>query len=134
MPSPTQEIGQRHERLAEVALRRAGYQIEARNWRGGGGEIDRIAKDGDILVFVEVRSRRGTKQGRPSETVRWTKQRRVIIAALAYLAERPPGPSPAVRFDVVSVIDIDSGEPEVEIIRGAFDAGLLFRGRSIPLL
>lgn len=133
MPSPTQQIGAHYEQLAEDALSAAGYQIEARNWRGGGGEIDRIARDGEVLVFVEIRARKRDDRGTPAETVRLTKQGRVIRAALAYLAGRN-GPLPATRFDVVAIVDREGAEPQIEIFRAAFDASPLFGRRSIPLV
>ena len=135
MPSPTQIRGQREEDRAEDALLRAGYVIEARNWRGGGGEIDRIARHRGALVFVEIRSKKSNDHGTPAETVRGGKQRRLVAAALAYLAERPP-PLPDVRFDVVSVVDGRSlgVDPIIEIIEDAFDAAAMFQGRSIPML
>lgn len=114
---------------------RAGYVIEARNWRGGGGEIDRIARHRGMLVFVEIRSKTSNSHGTPAETVRSGKQRRVLTAALAYLGARPP-PALDVRFDVVSVLEgkIPGADPEIEIIEDAFDAAALFQGRSIPML
>lgn len=112
---------------------RAGYTILARNWRGGGGEIDRIALDRDVLVFVEVRARTRVRHGRPAATVGHAKQRKVVRAALAY--RRPPRLRiGGQRFDVVEVVFDREGRPlEVEIIRGAFDASVLCSRNSTYL-
>jgi putative endonuclease len=131
MPSPTQQRGDRQEHRAERVLLEAGYQIEARNWRGGGGEIDRVAWDGETLVFVEIRSRASGDHGTPAATVGRSKQRRVVRAALAYLGERS-GPVPEVRFDVLALLG-EGPDPEVELVKGAFDARPLF-GKAIPFL
>jgi putative endonuclease len=120
MPSPTQVRGSLHEQHAEGELIRLGYRIIDRNWRGGGGEIDRIAMDGEILAFIEIRSRRSSAFGSPLETVRSQKQKRVIRAAIAYLAALPPGKVPMARFDVVSLTEVEGGGVAVEIVKNAF--------------
>lgn len=89
--------------------------------RGGhAGEIDLIMRDGDTLVFVEVRQRRNARFGGAVASVTATKQRRIVQAARAYLM-RLPSPPPC-RFDVVAITG-DGAEPQVEWIRAAFDAG-----------
>lgn len=123
MPSPSQRWGYAKEALAERLLTRRGYVIVERNWRGGGAEVDRIALDGDVLCFVEVRARRRTQCGRPEETVGKSKQRHLVRAAMAYLMKFEPKDVPMVRFDVVSVVEGDDGPAEVTLIPNAFDAG-----------
>lgn len=123
MPSPTQRWGADKEALAEARLAAEGYEVIARNWRGGGGEIDRIAWDGDILCFVEVRARSTSSFGPPAATIDRRKQRLLIRAAAAYLSATRLRPRPMARFDVVSVIDTGHSEASVLIIRNAFDAG-----------
>jgi putative endonuclease len=124
VPSPTQLRGARAEDLVEGELLRAGYRILTRNWRGGGGELDLVAWDGEVLGFVEVRSRRTAAFGLPSETVDRRKQRKVVRAAEAFLAAHFPAGGVMARFDVVSVVDPgDGAAPEVVLIRDAFDAG-----------
>lgn len=132
MPSPTQTLGARLEALAEERLTELGYEILERNWRGGGGELDRVALDGDVLVFVEVRARRSDSHGEPWETIGVKKQRRLVRAALAYLV-RPEVGRPAVRFDVVSVLVEPGAPPAIELYRDAFwvDGALLGRGASM---
>lgn len=115
---------------------RAGYRILARNWRGGGGELDLVALDRDVLVFVEVRARTTVRHGRPSETVGFVKQRRVVRAAVAYRAQvRSPRALGGIRFDVVEVVVDEEGHAtEVEILRAAFDASVLVTRGGTPLL
>lgn len=133
MPSPSQSFGLLLENVAERKLVQAGYEILHRNWRGGGGEIDRIAREGGELVFVEIRARRTDAHGEPWETVGFRKQRRLARAALSYLA-RPEVGRPPVRFDVVSVLVQDDGAPEIEVYRDAFWLESFLLGRGTPMV
>lgn len=123
MPSPTQKRGAEQEALAERILSSRGYRIIERNWRGGGGEVDRIAWLDDLLCFVEVRSRAGRAGPAPEETVGAPKRRRLVRAARAYLTRFPPGALPMVRFDVVGITEYP-GEPghAITVLENAFDA------------
>jgi putative endonuclease len=123
MTSPTQRWGYAREALAEALLVARGYRIIERNWRGGGGEIDRIAWEGDLLCFVEVRARSSARYG-PWQTVDRAKQRRIIRAASAYLGRIRARPRPMARFDVVSIVDVPGKAAEALLIRNAFDARL----------
>lgn len=123
MPSPTQRWGAARETLAEEALAREGYVVIERNWRLALGEIDRIAWEGDVLCFIEVRARATDLFGIPAATVNRAKQRRLIRAAAAYLARFSPGARPMARFDVVSIVDRGRGSADITVIRNAFDAG-----------
>jgi putative endonuclease len=109
------------EKVACRHLRRHGYKILYRNFRGrSGGEIDIVSRDGDTLVFVEVKTRSRQDFGRPAEAVRVDQQRRISRGALAWL-RMLDNPDVLVRFDVVEVMVSDSGEqPHVELIRDAF--------------
>jgi putative endonuclease len=78
-------LGQRGEDLAARHLAAKGYQIVTRNWRCEVGELDLVARDGDALVFVEVRTRRGGSLGSPEESVTPAKQARLILLAEAYV-------------------------------------------------
>ncbi|MCS6936451.1 MAG: YraN family protein [Candidatus Bipolaricaulota bacterium] len=93
--------GEDAERLARDFLRQQGYEIIAERYRWRGGEIDLIARDGNFLVFIEVRSRSRELFGLPEETVTLRKQRKILLTAQHYLA-RHPTPLP-VRFDVVAI-------------------------------
>ena len=116
-----QNMGALGEQAAADHLRRSGYRIVAQNHRCRRGEVDLIAERGQLLVFVEVRTRATAAFGRPEETVTTAKQRRVVAAARDYLA-RWRGPQRGVRFDVVAVIDGARG-PTLQHFENAFDAG-----------
>lgn len=121
-------LGDRGERHAARALRRQGFRILMRGYRTPLGEIDLVARDGDVLVFVEVKSRR---QGEPAEAVTPEKQRRLTLAGLRFLAEHRLLENQPVRFDVVAVVwPDDRSPPAVEHFRNAFEAvgrGQMFR-------
>ena len=108
------------EEAAAGFLRAGGYRIVARNHRCRLGEVDIVAEKGELLVFVEVRTRATAVFGRPEETVDPRKQRRVIAAARDYLARRR-GPAKAARFDVIAVLDGPQG-PALTHFENAFDA------------
>ena len=112
-------VGQRWERVAEKRLKAEGYIIRARNFRARAGEIDLIAEENGVLCFIEVKGRRGTGFGTPAEAVTLEKQRRIARAAEQYLAVKRLG-SPRCRFDVVAILESESGT-EVTILRGAFE-------------
>ncbi len=90
------------ERAAAVHLLLRGYRIRARNWTGGGGELDLVASRGGTLVFVEVKMRSASTFGGPAMAVDTRKRRRLIRAAGAYLTRFGLWEMPA-RFDVVTV-------------------------------
>lgn len=95
-------LGRSGEAFAARYLRRRGLRVIERNFRCRLGEIDIVARDGDQLVFVEVRSARSTFAGRPELTVDERKQARLARAGRLYLAQcgwRPAG----VRFDVIGL-------------------------------
>jgi len=113
--SPAQAVGDAGEERAARFLEAQGMAIVARNYRTRLGEIDLIARDGDVLVFVEVRLRAGEGFGGAAASIGPAKQRRLAAAAGAYLARL--GRAPRCRFDVVT---LEGGEPAW--LRGAFDA------------
>ena len=96
------DLGAFGERVAAAHLEAKGYRIRARNFRCREGEIDIVAEDGDCLVFVEVRTRRGDAFGTPAESVTVAKERRLLTVAKAYLQEHPDVPANQ-RIDVVGV-------------------------------
>jgi putative endonuclease len=93
--------GARAEALAASFLARHGLAIVARNYRTRMGEIDLVARDGDTLVFVEVRQRASAAFGGAAESINAAKRARLIAAARAYLAKLPY--EPACRFDAVLI-------------------------------
>jgi len=117
------KVGDRGEALALGYLVKKGYTPVERNYRTRCGEIDLILNDGDILVFVEVKLRRGTGFGDPLEAVTSRKQARIRLIAEQYLAERGEdfaGGFDAIRFDVVGILLTRSGSPEVSHVEDAF--------------
>ena len=117
--SSDQASGKRGEDLAHRLLRRQGLTIVARNYRtrGGRGEIDLVARDGDTLVFVEVKSRASEEFGSPDRAVDQEKRKLLVRAAGEYAA-RARIPWERVRFDVVNVILTDP--PSASRVAGAF--------------
>ena len=107
------------EDLACRHLEAQGYRVLARNYRCRTGEIDLVALDGGTLVFVEVRSRSGTRAGTPLESVDGRKQARVSRVARQFCAVRGWLDRDA-RFDVVG-IRFDADPPVVDHVRGAFE-------------
>src|SRR5689334_5807330 len=111
------ERGALGEKLACRFLRRNGYKVLYRNFRGRrGGEIDIVCRDGDTLVFVEVKTRGSEDFGRPIEAVDRHKQLRVSKGGLAWL-RLLDNPDVTFRFDVVEVIMPENGEPHCELIQ-----------------
>jgi putative endonuclease len=121
MRTARQRLGDEGERAAEALLSRSGYRIVARKHRCRRGEVDLVLERGDLLVFVEVRTRRTALFGGPEETVGPAKQERIVRAARDFLA-RWRGPPRGARFDVVAVLDHPAGA-QVSHFPGAFDAG-----------
>jgi putative endonuclease len=115
-----QALGKAGESLACAELERRGYVVLERRYRRRGGEIDIIARDGNVVVFVEVKAREGRHFGEASEAVTARKRRRLTRLALDYLA-RHRLTARACRFDVVS-IHVENEIPAVEVFQNAFDA------------
>lgn len=114
-----QSLGRRGEDLACAELEKRGYVIVDRRFRTRCGELDIVARDGGVLVFVEVRARSSGNFGTPFESVTWKKRQRLSRMAVSYLSlKRLAGV--ACRFDVVSILE-ERGTQTVELVRGAFD-------------
>ena len=113
--------GRRAEALAARWLRAQGYVIEETNVRFPVGELDLVAREGETLCFVEVRSADAEALVDPLESVDARKQRRLIRAARWYLSRLHALP-PEIRFDVVAVEWQGLGDPAITLVRGAFTA------------
>jgi putative endonuclease len=113
-------LGKTGEDLACAELRRRGYAILDRRFRTRDGEIDIVARDGSVLVFVEVKTRRSLRFGLPRAAVTADKQHRIARMAAAYLARRRPR-AWSCRFDVVEITLDRDGTPRIDILTGAFD-------------
>jgi putative endonuclease len=120
-------LGERGERLASRHLKRQGMRVLLRGYRTEQGEIDLIARDGDILVFVEVKARR---KGVPAEAVTEEKQRRLTNVSMQFL-RRYNLLEVRSRFDVIAIVwPDDRTPPQIEHFRNAFEPvgrGQMFR-------
>lgn len=96
------ERGRLGEKLAAEFLNQRGWPIIATNYRCPHGEIDIITRDGDCLVFVEVRARRGNSFGSPEESITGTKKERLVATSWHYLQGQDSLPS-AWRIDVIAI-------------------------------
>ena len=111
MPSARSRLGARGEEIARQHLVSKRYAVLTTNFRCQWGEMDIVARDGDCLVFVEVRTRRGADSfGTPQESLSRTKRERLIATAETYLQTLPATPQDW-RIDLVSVLPGAPGSP-----------------------
>lgn len=115
------ELGKKGEEMAAEHLRAAGYTILVRNWRYYHLELDIVAKQGDELVIVEVKTRIGEQYGHPSEAITKGKINRLIDAAEAYIIEHDSALE--TRFDVITVV-LCQGKYELKHFEDAFIPGM----------
>ena len=120
LPSDRITLGKAGEDYACRELERRGYEILARRYRTRLGEIDIVARDDDTLVFIEVKARRTTRFGQPSEAVHWRKQETLRRLGTEYVLRYGIG-NARCRFDVVTVLFGDGLRPRIEVFRGAFE-------------
>ena len=115
-----QEIGQLGELLAAKHLKSHGRHVLFRNYRGlHRGEVDIVARHGQTLSFVEVKTRTSTAFGRPADAVNQDKQQLIQRGALDWLRQLG-NPRIAVRFDIAEVILIPDELPRLQVIEAAF--------------
>ena len=116
-----QEVGKLGERLAAIHLKKKeGMKILYRNFRASkGGEIDLVCRDGDTLVFAEVKTRTSLRFGRPAEAVNKKKQLLIVRGALEWLRQLDH-PDLLFRFDIVEILLTDKELPEINLVRNAF--------------
>ncbi|MBI5968571.1 MAG: YraN family protein [Deltaproteobacteria bacterium] len=112
-------LGKKGEDLAIAQLKALKYKILERNYKCPLGEIDIIAREKDMLVFVEVKTRATRDFGGPAAAVNERKQRQLSKVALTYLNQKKLTKFPA-RFDVVA-IELIPPSPRIEVIRNAFE-------------
>ncbi|MEP7198653.1 MAG: YraN family protein [Chloroflexota bacterium] len=118
-PTTKRQLGDAGEELAVRALQARGLIIVARNYRCTAGEMDVIARDGDALVFVEVKTRRGDQFGTAAEAVNARKQQKLIDVAETYLQAKQLDDVDW-RIDVVAVeMDARGKLLRVEVIENA---------------
>ena len=113
------ELGELGEKLALKKIKGLGYKKIVRNYRCTLGEVDLIARDGDTLVFIEIKTRRGKSIAYAKEAVDAKKRRQLSKVALAYLKSNNCYGVKA-RFDVVAV-SLAGDKPQIEVIQNAFD-------------
>jgi putative endonuclease len=113
------EAGERGERLAAGYLRRIGYDILRRNCRTKLGEVDLIVRDGEEVVFVEVKARSSPAWGEPEDSVHPAKQKRIALAAREFVVRHRLDDHP-LRFDVVSILLPPDLAPEFRHYKDAF--------------
>lgn len=109
------QLGEQYETMAVQYLTKAGYRVLERNFRCRTGEIDIIAKDGEYLVFVEVKYRSGRTCGSPLEAVDHKKQQTIIRVAQYYMMKHGYATQTNCRFDVVAIQGT-----EVTLVQNAF--------------
>lgn len=118
MLTKPQQFGRKAENKAARYLKKRGYRILERNFRTRSGEIDIIAREGESLVFIEVKARTSVRYGSAKAAVTARKQRQVSKVALGYL-KMTGQPDAKARFDVVAVTRRE-GRDDIQLIRNAF--------------
>ncbi|MCC6202890.1 MAG: YraN family protein [Gammaproteobacteria bacterium] len=117
--TPAPLTGTRAEQIAEAYLRQHGLNSIARNYRCACGEIDLVMRDGEVLVFVEIRYRTSARFGSALESIDRRKRHRIVLAARHYLSRRNR-PEPRCRFDVLALSGAPPGNLRYDWIRDAF--------------
>lgn len=110
-------VGAGYEQMAADYLESRGHLILERNYRNRYGEIDIISRDGDTIVFHEVKFRNSVACGNPLEAVNYQKQRKISRVALYYCSVRGLGDDQSFRFDVIAVY----GDGRIEHVENAFE-------------
>ena len=113
------ELGRRGEELALRKIKRLGYICIARNYRCALGEVDLIAKDGDTLVFIETKTRKGASLAYAKEAIDARKRRQLSKVALAFMKANNCCEVKS-RFDVVAV-SLQGKQARIEVIKNAFE-------------
>ena len=118
-PDPRRTLGTAGEEAVAAWYERRGYRVLDRNWRVREGELDLVLRTSSVVVFCEVKTRRGDAFGTPFEAVTRTKQQRIRTLAMRWLQEHRVRAS-QLRFDVAAVRIPRGLAPEIEVIEGAF--------------
>ena len=116
---PNKPLGDRGEALAAAHLERGGWTVTHRNFRLGRKEIDLVARRGEVVAFVEVKTRAGLGYGHPLEAVTWKKRREIQQVAAAWV-DRFGRDGDVYRFDAVAILLPSGGEPRVEHVEDAW--------------
>lgn len=114
-------LGDPFEQRAQAELLRAGLRLLDSNYTTRHGELDLVMRDGDSVVFVEVRYRKSASHGDAAASVTASKQAKLVLAAQHWLADHPQHARRPCRFDVVSY-DGPAGAVQMRWLRNAFEA------------
>ena len=109
------DMGKWGEDLAEAYLERKGYTIVERDWKSGRRDIDIIALDNDVVVFVEVKTRRNRLFGEPEDAIDYRKRQNLQQAINHYVKFR--NIRQEIRFDIISVVGTIGTEPDIQHIQ-----------------
>jgi putative endonuclease len=120
MTQASLSLGKKGEREGVRHLKKLGFEILDTNVKTPLGEIDVVARVKGIIVFVEIKSRSQLRFGYPEEAVTFRKQRKLSQLAQCYLKKKRWTDKPC-RFDVLSVLTSECGEPTFRLIEGAFE-------------
>jgi putative endonuclease len=115
-------LGRTAEQIAAEHLQRQGMEVLTRNFRRRNGELDIVARAGEVLAIVEVRTRSSDAFGGAAASIDGWKRHKIIRAAQQLLQQERELAKLRVRFDVIVVHDADSAQPRVEWIQHAFEA------------
>ena len=109
------ELGKWGEDLAADYLQRKGYTIIERNWKSGRRDLDIIAQDGNVIVFVEVKTRRNRLYGEPEESVDYHKLQNLQQAISHYVKFKHIRQE--IRFDIISIVGTVGTDPDIQHIQ-----------------
>ena len=119
LDSQNKPLGDRGERLAAEHLERAGWTVLARNFRVGHREVDLVARRGEVVAFVEVKTRAGLGYGHPLEAITAAKRREIEHVARVWV-QRHGCPGDVYRYDAVAVLILAGSEPTIEHVEDAW--------------
>ena len=120
MTEKSNRFGAWGEQAAAAYVQQMGMTVQVRNYRTAYGEIDLIVRDGDTLVFVEVKTRRNCVYGSPKDAVDARKQAHIRQAAECFLQEKGIPDDTPLRFDVISIVKAYGQAMQLEYVRDAF--------------
>ncbi|UCE75297.1 MAG: YraN family protein [Methanomassiliicoccales archaeon] len=115
------QLGKEGERVAVQFLKSKQLCIRETNFRCAAGEIDIVAEDDDVIVFVEVKTRRNSNYGLPEEAVHYFKQKKLLQLAMYYL-QKEQLQNKRCRFDVISIIFNNNKIKKIDHFVDAFSA------------
>jgi|HubBroStandDraft_5_1064220.scaffolds.fasta_scaffold255901_2 putative endonuclease len=120
--APHLRTGERGEEAAFFFLRRNGFTVVAQRWNEGplAGDLDLIAWQGDVLCFIEVKTRTSTEVATASSAVDRNKRKILRRLARQYMRQLPGTERPETRFDIVTVYELPGKAREIRLIPGAF--------------